>query len=269
MILSRFLLAPLLALLLLLVSCKPSLDKPSASASDVSKDAAPAALATASSPAEKPAPVQPSGNILQASTSGDYSLLMVQLPAEKGKKVEVLEFFAYFCNHCKSFDPALSAWAKKNSDRVTFKRVPVAFRDSMIPQQQMFYALEAMGKLNGLHEKVFHAVQVDRISLNTEAEIIDFVGKNGVDKDKFKDLFTSFSIQSLAKNASNLQAAYKIDGVPSIGIDGRFVTSATHALKRAGVVQSEVGGQTATLQIMDELVSKVLKDRSAAAKPGK
>lgn len=250
----RRLLAPLLLCVFALAACKPSSE-------NVATSAPPAP------PGDKPVLSQPIANAQKESADGKYSTLVIAQPAEKGSKVEVLEFFGYFCSHCKDFDPALTAWAKKNAGTVIFKRVPVAFRENMVHQQRMYYALQAMGKLDGLHEKTFHAVQVERRALSTEAEVIEFVAQNGVDKTKFKELYDSFSIQSQARNATNLQANYKIDSVPNIAIDGRFITSKSHASKQAGV--EEGGAESKTLQIMDELVAQVLKERGSAAKPGK
>ncbi len=240
--------------LAVLSACKPATDKPAASA-------APAA------PTDKPASTQAApANAPRLSASGEYSELSVPLATPQGNKIEVLEFFAYFCSHCKTFDPLLTEWAKKNAGKVIFKRVPVAFRDNMESQQRMYYALEAMGKLEGLHEKIFHAVQDERRALSSEAEITAFVAQHGIDKVKFKALFDSFSVQSQVRNATQLQAAYRIDSVPNIALDGRYLTSASHALKRPGVEQTESGLRTATLQIMDELVAKALKDRQGAKK---
>lgn len=239
--------------LIALTACKPSTDKP---ASGATPDA-PASQSTAA----------PSGsNSLQPSSSGEYSVLVIPQPAEQGSKVEVLEFFAYFCSHCKAFDPMLNEWAKKNADKVIFKRVPVAFREDMIPQQRMYYALEAMGKVDALHAKIFTAVQDERRTLSSETEILEFIAQHGLDKAKFKEVYDSFSVQSQARNAYNMQGSYKIDSVPNIAIDGRYMTSASHAQKRPGVEQSETGLRTGTLQIMDDLVAKVLKDRPGTKK---
>jgi protein dithiol oxidoreductase (disulfide-forming) len=266
-------LAPILVCLFVLAACKPSIDKPvpsSLSSAPTTLADKPASslqpIASIASASDKPVANQSAVNAPQASSSDYYSTLTTPQAAEKGSKVEVLEFFAYFCSHCKSFDPLLSTWAKKNANRVIFKRVPVVFRDNMVAQQRMFYALQAMGKLEGLHDKVFHAVQVERRALTDESDIMDFIVRNGVDKNKFKELYDSFSIQSQANNASSLQKNYMINSVPNIAIDGRFMTSAEHALKRPGTEQTETGGQTATLQIMDELVTKVLKERGSTGK---
>ena len=55
------------------------------------------------------------------------------------------------------------------------------------------------------------------------------MGKNGLDDKKFLELFNSFSVQTKSRQAKQLAEAYKIDGVPALGIQGRFFTSGTLA----------------------------------------
>eukprot|EP01034_Spumella_vulgaris_P030006 gene30006-37152_t len=84
----------------------------------------------------------------------DYLALDKRVPVETpAGKVEVIEFFWYACPHCNAFEPKLEAWIKKNPADVVVKRVPVAFRDNFVPQQRLFYTLEAMGKLDEVHRK--------------------------------------------------------------------------------------------------------------------
>uniref|UniRef100_UPI00286BF704 thiol:disulfide interchange protein DsbA/DsbL n=1 Tax=Roseateles sp. TaxID=1971397 RepID=UPI00286BF704 len=87
-------------------------------------------------------------------------------------KIEVVEFFWYGCPHCNTFEPQLEAWAKKLPSDVVLKRVPVAFRDDFVPHQRLFYTLEAMGKLDDLHRKVFQTIHVDKQSVDKEASIL-------------------------------------------------------------------------------------------------
>jgi thiol:disulfide interchange protein DsbA len=154
------------------------------------------------------------------------TLAPVNAPAGK---IEVIEFFWYGCPHCNAFEPTLDAWAKKLPADVAFRRVPVAFREIYAGQQQLFYALEAMDKVDALHRKVFYAVHSERQRLERPEEIAAFVEKNGIDRAKFTEVFNSFSVQTKAKQATRLAEAYKIDGVPAMGIHGRFFTSGTLA----------------------------------------
>jgi protein dithiol oxidoreductase (disulfide-forming) len=158
-----------------------------------------------------------------------YVKLNQPLPVTGGK-IEVVEFFWYGCPHCHAFEPALDDWAKKLPEDIAFRRVPVAFRDEpFTTHQKIFYALEAMGLIPTLHRKVFHAIHVERQRLDKLADITAFMTKNGVDGAKFTENFNSFSTQAKVRQAAKLAADYKIDGVPAIGIQGKYFTSGTLA----------------------------------------
>jgi protein dithiol oxidoreductase (disulfide-forming) len=158
-----------------------------------------------------------------------YVKLGQPLPVTAGK-IEVIEFFWYGCPHCHAFEPALDDWSKKLPEDTAFRRVPVAFRDEpFTTHQKIFYALEAMGLIPTLHRKVFHAIHVERQRLDKPADISAFMQKNGVDAAKFMENFSSFSTQAKVRQAAKLAADYKIDGVPAIGIQGKYFTSGTLA----------------------------------------
>ena len=194
----------------------------------------------------------------------DYRTLEQKQQTDSGKKVEVTEFFWYSCPHCYAFDPELEAWVKKQGDNINFRRVPVAFRESMVPQQKMFYALEAMGKGEELHRKIFNAIHAQHQPVDSDAQILDFVVKNGIDKQKFLDTYNSFSVQTKARRAAQLQQAYQVDGVPLIAIDGRYETSPSIVSASLGSVSEQALG-SGTLQVMDWLVAKAQQEMKAHA----
>jgi thiol:disulfide interchange protein DsbA len=141
-------------------------------------------------------------------------------------KIEVVEFFWYGCSHCFQFEPSLVSWIAKLPGDVVFKRVPVAFRENPFAMhQRLYYTLEGLGLVQSLHGKVFHAIHVEKLKLDTPEAITDFVVKQGVDKAKFLALFNAFSMPSKLKQARALADAYKLDGVPTLGVAGRFFTS--------------------------------------------
>ncbi len=179
----------------------------------------------------------------------DYMTLDKRVPVEApAGKIEVIEFFWYSCPHCNAFEPKLVNWIKKLPADVTVRRVPVAFRDDFVPQQRLYYTLEAMGKLDELHGKVFHAIHAEKQMIDKEASILGWAEKNGLDRAKFVELYNSFSVQTKARRATQLQDAYKVQGVPAIGIAGRYYTDATLA-----------GTMDRALQVTDYLVAEARK----------
>ena len=153
--------------------------------------------------------------------------MSTSLPA--GKKIEVVEFFWYECPHCHALEPALEQWIRQLPEDVWFRRVPVGFSVRHQASQKLFYALEDMGKLEGLHSKIFAAIHVQKQRLLTEQEHVAFVSANGVDGATFSEVWRSFQLATRCVKAKQLTDAYSIDGVPAFGIHGRFRTSGSLA----------------------------------------
>lgn len=177
----------------------------------------------------------------------DYLLLDKPAPTEApAGQVEVVEFFWYSCPHCNTFEPQLEAWTKKAPKDVTLRRVPVSFRPDFEPQQRLFYVLEGMGKVEELHKKVFYAIHVDKQPLNTEALLTAWAEKQGINKAKFTEMYNSFSVSTKVRKATQLQNLYKVDGVPALGIGGRYYTSGDLAknMDRALQVADYLVGQS-------------------------
>lgn len=152
-------------------------------------------------------------------------------------KIEVIEFFWYSCPHCNTFEPTLEAWIKAAPKDLHIRRVPVAFNASFVPQQKLYFALEGMGKLPELHAKVFRAVHVERLPLNKDELIFDWIGKQGVDVAKFKEVYNSFTVSNQLRKAAQLQDGYQVEGVPSMGVAGRYYTDGTMAGNMQSVLQ--------------------------------
>lgn len=178
-----------------------------------------------------------------------YVKLTQRQPTLDPKKIEVVEFFWYGCPHCHSFEPMLEAWVKKLPPDVTFRRLPVAFREvPFVLHQKVYFAIESMGLVDSLHRKVFAAMHVERNPLNTPEAVGEFVAKNGVDKAKFIEVMNSFSVATKAKQAAALSAGYKIDGTPAIGINGNYYTSGSLA-----------GSMDRALAVTDYLIAQARK----------
>lgn len=145
-------------------------------------------------------------------------------------KVDVIEFFWYNCSHCNEFEPTFANWVKMAPKNASVRRVPVAFNASFAPQQKLYYTLEGMGKVDELHARVFRAIHVERQNLAKEDAIFAWMGKQpGVDMAKFKEIYNSFTVSNQVRRASQLQEAYGVEGVPSLGVAGRYYTDGTLA----------------------------------------
>jgi len=190
-----------------------------------------------------------------------YLVLPSVQPTDAGNKVEVIEFFAYYCPHCYAFEPALEAWVKKQGDNIVFKRVHIQGGASVLPQQRLFYTLDAMGLLNQYHQKVFDAMHQQHLRLSSDEQVFDWVAQNGIDRAKFVDTYRSFGIQAKLRRAGAMMDSYGVDRWPLVVVDGRFVTSPSHAGAGAPEGTTEAQQQQTALQVMDFLVAKAKADR--------
>ena len=182
-------------------------------------------FADAGARAQAPAPVE----------GRDYTRIDPPQPTTAVGKVEVLEFFSYGCPHCNAVEPALQAWVRTLPADVAFKRVPVPFLFNAENFQRLYYALETMGLVDAMQAKVFAAVRVEKLRLDKSEDIAAFVAKNGGDSMKFLAAFKSFSVATSVARAKKMVADYKVDSVPTLTIQGRYMTSPAQA---GGVAQA-------------------------------
>ena len=140
-------------------------------------------------------------------------------------KVEVIEFFGYWCPHCNDFEPVMADWSKRNDARVKVVYVPFAFQPMHVMFQKLYYALDALGVEREMRRKVFNAVHTDRtIAPDADVNALgDWVAKNGVDKKKFIDTYNSFAVQTRVSRANQIAQAYGVSGVPMLGIGGKYL----------------------------------------------
>jgi len=144
--------------------------------------------------------------------------------ASSGDRIEVLEFFSYGCPHCNEFYPMVSAWAAKLPKDVVFKRVALGMgRIPWTNLAKMYYALESTGDLNRLDAQIFHAIHEEHLPLFDETAISQWVAKHGVDPKKFNTAFESFGVNTKVNQAEDMMEAYKVDGVPSLAVDGKYL----------------------------------------------
>ena len=180
-------------------------------------------------------------------TSQQYQVLgkPVQVSAPAGT-VDVVEFFSYACPHCFEFEPMLDNWLKTKPASIHFRRSPVHFLQNAANFQPMYFALEAMGLADTMQQKVFNAFHLEHQRLDKPDAIAAFMTRNGVDATRFMSVFNSFGVRTKVAQANQLFDACGIDGVPTIGVQGRFVTSPTLAK-----------GEAQTLAVVDYLAAQV------------
>ena len=181
-----------------------------------------------------------------------YSTLNPPQPTEGGGKVEVIEFFWYGCPHCYTLEPSVVTWSRKVPADVVFKRVPAVPSEAWADAARMFYTLEAMGKLEEYHQKVFDAIHKSNVNMNNKKIRDDWLAKNGLDPIKFAEVEKSFSVATKVNRAKQLTYAYKVDSVPRVAVNGKYFTTAEQA-----------GSVDKVFQIVDQLIGMARKEKTS------
>ncbi len=186
----------------------------------------------------------------------NYSVLSPAQPTQSPGKIEVVEFFSYACPHCAEFYPLVSTWLAMQPKDVAFRRVPVGFeRPPWINLQRAYFALLASGDFNRLDGALFAAIHQQQQPLFDEAALADWVGKNGGNAEKFAAAYTSFGINSQTVQADKMAEDYRITGVPTLVVEGKYVA--------LGNTLSEL------LTNADKLIAKVRAEHAAAGAASK
>jgi thiol:disulfide interchange protein DsbA len=155
----------------------------------------------------------------------DYVKLQKPQPVESGKKVEVIEFFSYGCPHCADLEPTLDPWLAKLPADVEFRRVPVIFQPRWEPLAKIYYTLDAMGVEAKLSPEVFKAIHSAGLPLYQDKAFFDWAAAHGLDRAKVQDVYNSFGVNSKFNRAKALVQAYNIQSVPTVVVDGKYMTS--------------------------------------------
>lgn len=190
---------------------------------------------------------------LSAHAQNGYTLVQTPQPTENPAKIEVLEFFYYSCGHCYNLSAPLATWVGKLPADVSFRRMPVSFgRAALGNLAKLYYSLEITGDLAKLDAEVFKAIHEQRINLTNESTLLEWLAKKGVNTQKFSEAFKSFGIDSKIRRGDQLAQAYRIDGVPALIVDGKYLLTPDTPDK--------------LLPLADELIAKARAERAGRKK---
>jgi len=176
-------------------------------------------------------------------------------PVETGSKVEVREFFGYGCPHCYTLEPILDKWLKTLPKSVQFVRTPAVFSEAWAVHARAYYAFEALGITAKMHYALFQALHDEKRVLNNADSLAAFVAEKGGDRKAFLDAYNSFGMQANLSRATQTGRAFNIDSVPTLVVDGKYMTNANIA-----------GGYDKVPKVLDFLIKKAAAERSTPKK---
>ncbi len=184
-----------------------------------------------------------------------YSILSNAQPTQDKNKVEVIEFFWYGCPHCYQFEPFLNEWLKTKPKNVTFIRQPAAFSEQWARHAKAYYVAEALNMLDKVHGDFFDAIQNKQQKLESEEDVVNFLVAHGAKKTAAEDAYKSFGVDTKLRQSTAIAPKYGITGVPTLVINGKYVTSGSIA-----------GSHENMIKVLNQLVAQESKTVKPAMK---
>ncbi|MDR4516483.1 MAG: thiol:disulfide interchange protein DsbA/DsbL [Nitrosomonas sp.] len=181
----------------------------------------------------------------------DYKVLANPQSTQNADRIEVIEFFWYGCPHCNSLHPHIKAWLKNKPSDVDFRYVPAIFRNNWIPGAKTYYTIETLGEIETLHDKIYEAIHRDKINLSDESILFSWIEKQGGDKEKFANVYNSFTTQNQIARTNQMMRQYELTGVPAFVIEGKYLTTG----KKGGTPQD-------TMRVLNEIIDRVRSTRN-------
>lgn len=158
-----------------------------------------------------------------------YIKIFPPQPTQEADKIEVIEFFWYGCPHCYDFEPLIKEWAKSLPENVQLIKQPAIFNANWAPGARAYFVAEALGITDQIHDTIFDAIQKDNRPLESEDQLADFFAEHGVEKEDFHQAYNSFIVTTRMRQAESMPARYGVTGVPTVIINGKYLTNGTLA----------------------------------------
>jgi len=252
--------APVLAVVVLLVGWQLGLRQEIAEPAAVSAGSSAANQLTSQpqtqTPAEPAAVTEQQERIVlaqndAASTSDRFELgthyqrlSPTQPTSSSPDQIEVAEIFWYGCPHCYTFDPYLESWKSDLPGNVNFVRIPAVWNPLLQLHARAYYTAEALGKGADMHAPTFREIHVNGNYLDSEQALQAFFGQFDVSAEDFTNAFNSFAVHTKLQRADELSRRYRISSVPTVIVNGKYSTNAT-----------EAGGYDTLMDLIDELIA--------------
>lgn len=186
----------------------------------------------------------------QAAVEGkDYRVLDKPVPQLRADKVEVLEFFGYFCVHCYHLDPVLLKHSKSFAADTYLRTEHVVWQPEMLGLARVAAAVSASGLKYQANPAVFEAVYGQKLNLADSATFKQWARtQQGFDAQKLIAAYDASSNAVQARKMQELTETYRIESTPTVIVGGKY--------------QVEFNGDyTAGMKTIDSLIAKVRTER--------
>ncbi|MFF4253747.1 thiol:disulfide interchange protein DsbA/DsbL [Streptomyces sp. NPDC001663] len=151
---------------------------------------------------------------------------------------QVVELFWYDCPHSYAFEKPLEEWAARQTPAVKVVRIPAVWTDEpdMVAYARLFYTLDRLGIAEQEAIPVFQAVRDRHQRLTTEASVVRWAAREGLDVTAVRTAYKSKEVADAVEKAPALRERYQVDEEPTVVVGGRVHTSPSQAGSSAEII---------------------------------
>ena len=170
-----------------------------------------------------------------------YQSIPIPVGSQEASATEVVEIFSYGCVHCYNFDAYVEIWREENDSKVRFERLPAVFTPEFA---RAFYAAVILDVVDQVHTPIFNAIHIERKDMRRKELLAEvFKRYGGVPEEDFLSVYDSFAVRSKIQQAQARVAAYRVTGIPTMVVSGKYRTNGRMA-----------GSNNEMLEVVDYLV---------------
>ena len=183
--------------------------------------------------------------------SSKYKDVKEPLTVSTGEKIEVLELFWFGCGHCFALEPGIKNWLKNKPENAEFVKMPAIFTSNLWEfHGKAFYTMKALDLPSEAYDEFFHHLHIKRQTLSSLKQLSKFLLQYGKSEEEVKAAYSSFAVDNQVRAAKKATRQAGATGVPTIVVDGKFVTS-----------QSLAGSSDNLFEVVNQLVEKAAAER--------
>jgi len=187
----------------------------------------------------------------QGPDASTYKSVASQFKVSTGDKIEVAELFWFGCGHCFALEPSIKTWKNTTkSDKAEFVKVPAIFSKRWEFHGKAFYTMQSLKAPEEAYDAFFKSIHVQRKPINTLNAFVALMAKFDKTEEQVTSAFNSFEVDSKVRAAMKISRQSGATGVPTIVVDGKYMTS-----------QGMNDGVAGLFRTVDQLVEKAAAER--------
>ncbi|MBR5675178.1 MAG: thiol:disulfide interchange protein DsbA/DsbL [Neisseriaceae bacterium] len=188
----------------------------------------------------------------------DYTVLQKTIPQLNKDKIEVLEFYAYTCIHCKNLEKELAPKVQNLPTDTYFRPVHIVWDESYTNLARISAAVTSSGTKKDANPAIFSAIFDKNVDLRNPTVFKTWVNTQGAWGKKMLEAYNSPTNVAEAQAMERMTLEYNIDSTPQVIVGGKYRIKSS-------------GNYAQDMQTLDKLIAKVRQERKmpapSAAKP--